>query len=362
MGTPVASSDPSAAELPARASRRHRLATYLRRRPVLCLFLLTPGIVEYTSGSSSFVFLVVSPAWFFLALGINAAMYTSGALLVREALIRWNKGWPTVLALGSAYAIMEEGIADQTIFNPHTSPIGAAGTYGHWAGVNWLWVPDILVIHVLMSLYVPILLLGYALPETRGKSLLSLGQIRIVVGLLAADTALLTAIVSTHLQYWYGLPLLLASVVAIVGLIALGWKLPKEIAWRRGGPPTASRRQFFLVGCIAYPALVLVADVGASAGLPPVVVFAAIVAITFGVLSWILRHVGTHGFERHVVAFSAGLLALGLVLGILFEFPWEFVLLADAAVVYFLWWLDRDLARRSLPSQIGTIAPSGVPA
>ncbi|MCI4352968.1 MAG: hypothetical protein L3K14_06220 [Thermoplasmata archaeon] len=337
---------PSQASVRSPAGLFPRLVFFLRRHPILCLFLLTPGLVEYLSGSSSFVYLVFSPAWFFLALGINAAMYTSGALLIREALIRWKKGWPTVFALGGAYALMEEGIADQTIFNPHTSPIGAAGVYGHFAGVNWLFFPDIFVIHILMSLLIPILLLGYALPETRGKSLLTNQQIKLVVGIIAVDTAFLTVLVVGKTGYWYGFPLLGVSIVAIVALCLLGWWLPRDFLLRRRGPPASSRLAFFLVGCLAFPIMVVLATAGAARGLPPALVFMAIVGMTGAFFVWVLRRVGTEHHERHVVAFGAGLLVLGLILGVLFEFPWEFVLIADAAVVYFLYWLDQDLARR----------------
>jgi hypothetical protein len=289
-----------------------RLTGFLRAHPILCLFLLTPGLVEYLSGSSSFVFLVVSPGWFLLALGINAAMYTSGALLIREALIRWNKGWPTVFALRGAYAIMEEGISDQTIFNPHTSPIGAAGLYGRFAGVNWMWVPDVFLIHILIAL----------------------------------DSAFLAVLVVKSTGNWYGCPLLAASIAAIVALCLVGRRLPREIFARRTVPPTASRLRFFVVGCVAYPLMVIVSLIGASQKLPPVVLMLLILGMTFGFFYWVLRNVGTERYERHVVAFGAGLVALGMVLGVLFEFPWEFVLIADVAVVYFFYWLDRDLAAR----------------
>jgi hypothetical protein len=324
-----------------------RLSQYLRQRPILCLFLLTPGLVEYLSGSSSFVFLVVSPGWFFLALAINAAMYTSGALLIREAVIRWNKGWPTVFALGGAYSIMEEGISDQTIFNPHTSPIGPAGLYGHFLGVNWLWLPEIFVIHILMSLFLPILLLGYALPETRGKSLLSMRQIKFVTAILAVDVAFLALLVVRSTGNWYGFPLLVASIVAILGLSLLGWKLPRTLAIVRPGPPSASRFRFFVVGGVAYPLMVVATLIGVAERVPPLALLAILIGMIVGVFLWVVRNVGTEKNERHVVAFGAGLLVLGMILGVLFEFPLELVAIADAAVVYFFFWLDRDLSKRS---------------
>src|ERR1700730_4900983 len=79
-----------------------RAKAYLRAHPVLFLALLTPGIPEYLSGSSPFANIVLNPVWFALGLLLNLGMYVPGVLLIREAQIRWNKGWATVLALGAA--------------------------------------------------------------------------------------------------------------------------------------------------------------------------------------------------------------------------------------------------------------------
>src|SRR5215472_7628498 len=94
---------------PTSPSAGARVRAFLRRHPVLCLALLTPGIPEYLSGSSSTSLLLVNPVAFLLFLAINVAMYTPGCLLVREAMVRWRKGWATAIALGAAYAVMEEG-------------------------------------------------------------------------------------------------------------------------------------------------------------------------------------------------------------------------------------------------------------
>jgi hypothetical protein len=320
----------------------HGLLRYLRRHPILVLFLMTPGIPEYLSGSSSFVSLIVNPAWFFLALGINAAMYTVGALVIREVVLLWNKGWPTVFALGAAYSIMEEGIADQTLFNPSYSPLGPPGLYGRFLGINWLWAPDVFVIHILLSISLPLLLLGYALPETRGRRLLSDRGIWSGVVLLAGDTAFLTALVVTSQHYWYGLLLLLVSVAGIVGLCALGYFLPKYVLPVPKGPPTGSRLQFFLVGCVAYPLMALLADVGSGRGFPPVLVFLAICGEVLLLAAWFLRHIGSEENERHLLAFTVGTLMILFFLGVFLEFPFEIVVVADLAAAYFLYSLDRS--------------------
>jgi len=80
-------------------------------------------------------FLVLSPFYFFLQLALNTGLYLPGALLIREAMIRWKKGWASVLLLGAAYGILEEGTALGTLFN--TAPVeygSGPASYGNgWA-------------------------------------------------------------------------------------------------------------------------------------------------------------------------------------------------------------------------------------
>ncbi len=146
--------------------------SYLRSHPVLCLFLLTPGIPEYLTSSSPLNATVLNPLQFLFQLLLNTGLYLPGALLVREAMVRWKKGWATVLLLGAAYGILEEGIALSTLYNPVAKPVGTLGYYGHWLGVSWVWTVGILLVHMVYSVALPILLLNLALPETRGRSLL----------------------------------------------------------------------------------------------------------------------------------------------------------------------------------------------
>ncbi len=101
-------------------------------------------------------------------------------------MVRWRKGWGSVLLLGAAYGILEEGIALSTLFNSSAGPVGQLGFYGHWLGVNWVWVAGILPVHMIFSISLPILLLGLALPGTVGKSLLSRRGIRVAYTVLGS--------------------------------------------------------------------------------------------------------------------------------------------------------------------------------
>jgi len=94
---------------------------------LLFLFLLTPGIPEYLGSASQVTWIVLSPLAFFGQLAANLGLYGSGVILIREAMIRWKKGWASVFLLGVAYGIVEEGLALWTLFNPLAQPVGRWG-------------------------------------------------------------------------------------------------------------------------------------------------------------------------------------------------------------------------------------------
>jgi len=116
-------------------------------------------------------FLVLSPPLFFLLLAANLGLYGPGVILIREAKIRWNKGWASVFLLGAAYGIVEEGLALRTLFNPNSSVVGNLGVYGHWLGVNWVWTVGLVIFHAVFSIGLPIFVFGLAFPDLKSKSL-----------------------------------------------------------------------------------------------------------------------------------------------------------------------------------------------
>src|SRR5207245_3857364 len=122
-----------------------RLVRFLKSHPLLFLLLLTPGIPEYLSASSQLTLLVISPLIFFGLLLANLGLYGSGVILIREAMIRWKKGWASVFLLGVAYGIVEEGLAVWTLFNHLAQTVGVLGFYGHWLGVYSIWSVGLLV-------------------------------------------------------------------------------------------------------------------------------------------------------------------------------------------------------------------------
>jgi len=141
------------------------------RKPILFLFILSPAIGELLSGSSP-------PLAFFnpLAFCLLCALYGSGALLVRDYARRWRKGWYSILLLGAAYGIIEEGIMVRSFFSPTWKDLGVLGTYGRWLGVNWVWAEWLTIYHSIFSITIPILLVELTHPSARSQVWLSQKQ------------------------------------------------------------------------------------------------------------------------------------------------------------------------------------------
>jgi hypothetical protein len=74
------------------------------------LFFLAPLVGEYLLGNMPITDLPL--------LLVLAPFYGAGALLIREVTRRLGLGWHSMILMALAYAIVEEGLVLQTLFNP----------------------------------------------------------------------------------------------------------------------------------------------------------------------------------------------------------------------------------------------------
>ncbi|HKN06268.1 MAG TPA: hypothetical protein VJ021_01505 [Thermoplasmata archaeon] len=285
-----------------------RIVVFFRRHPVLLFLCFTPGIPEYLSGSTPTAALVYAPGGFLLFLALNLGLYGPGVLLVREAFVRWKPGWAGILLLGSAYALLEEGTALSTLFNPHASVVGQFGSYGRFDGVNWVWSLGVLGVHIVYSVGLPILLLGLALPETRGRPLLSNRQIPIALVVYALDIFAL----AFGIGYWRTAPGLIVAAAVLAGLLYAATRvLPKGSLDPTGDRPRLGVRWYFVLGFVFYPILLVVPGLGASAAAWPPAVMAVELFFAGLLLLYVRRVIGRTGNEAALT-----LLALGALLPI----------------------------------------------
>jgi len=309
----------------------YRLPLFLTSRPILLLLLLTPGIPEYLSSSSPLNAIVLNPPMFLLQVLANIGLYGSGAILIHDARVRWNKGWWTVLLLGAAYGILEEGVALSTLFDPKAGPVGQLGSYGRWLGVNWVWAAGIVPFHAIFSVSIPLLLLGLALPETKTRTLLSGRRTVAVFLVLAADVIALMAIVWFVSGYWMGSPILISSLLAIGGLVWASRRAPPSFLRNQRQSQGPSSRTPALVGISFFPAVLLTEGVGSAAGIPSFSDFLLLLLMQALYLIYVIRTDWT-GSPRGELALAIGLLIPIAAFGVLAELSFPLTLLADLAL------------------------------
>ena len=109
--------------------QKHLNRMQRRTLAILALYFLSPLIGEMVSGSSP-------PSEFFTVFGLIVLplLYGGGALIVRELSVIWGKGWMSVLLMGLAYGVIEEGLMVKSFFDPGWVDIGILGEYGRSLG------------------------------------------------------------------------------------------------------------------------------------------------------------------------------------------------------------------------------------
>jgi hypothetical protein len=252
----------------------------LKVSPALVLFFLAPAIGELLSGSAP-------PGEFFnpISFLLLSSLYGSGALLVRELKIRWNKGYVSLFILGAAYGVIEEGLMVKSFFDPGWMDLGILGVYGRWLDVNWVWAEWLTIYHAIFSIVIPITLVEVVFPHRRNESWLSNKKLVSVGVLLFAVTAFgygfLTPYYPPLLQY-------LLTVVLVAGLFLLAWKIPNETG-KHGHLDPGHPIKLASVGFITTLAFFLLFGAGPNILTSPVLLMLLGVVLVFSVFSLLRR-------------------------------------------------------------------------
>src|SRR3989449_4564807 len=163
------------------------------RRPLLALILLSPIIAEMLSGSSP-PLEWLNPITPLLLIWL----YGAGVLVMRETAVRWKTGWPSILLLGAAYGIIEEGLAVKSFFDPGWMDLGTLAWYGRWFDVNWVWAVWLTIYHAVVSIAIPIFLMEWIWRRTRGIPLTSRRGYITAIALLAGATVFINVLLTPY--------------------------------------------------------------------------------------------------------------------------------------------------------------------
>jgi hypothetical protein len=137
--------------------REKKAARTGRARPVLFLLLASPVIAELLWGTTA---VTQAPGLLF-----QIGLYGCGAIVIREAVVRWGAGWPSVLLLGLAYGAIEEGLLEPTWLTPRLFP----HPYGVAGGVYWTYAVFNAGYHAIFSVGIPVALTQILFPAWRGR-------------------------------------------------------------------------------------------------------------------------------------------------------------------------------------------------
>ncbi len=226
------------------------------KRSTLGLFIALASITiaEFTTGSTSLTEMVTNPASFFLfSLPANLGLYGCGVILIREAAIRWSKGWPTILMLGVAYGIMEEGVSVHTFFSPVTQTVGIFGQYGKYYSLNFTWAILISIFHATYSIALPILLGNLVWPETKSRRLLTRKSGTAVFALYVLTVIILFTIAPYKPSAEWLIVLLMASMLLLYGAKHLRVQFFRRVRSYKG----SGTRIYLLGGLFLFPFLIV---------------------------------------------------------------------------------------------------------
>ncbi|MGD0097706.1 MAG: hypothetical protein ABSB60_14530 [Terracidiphilus sp.] len=126
---------------------------------VITLLFVAPLVAEYLLGDL--------PLRMLTALIVLAPAYGGAAILIREIARRTGRGWPTMLTLGAAYALIGEGLITQSLFNPdymkkHLHLLDPA--YIPALGIGGWWTAFMFNVHTFWSMGVSIALVEALFP------------------------------------------------------------------------------------------------------------------------------------------------------------------------------------------------------
>lgn len=204
--------------------KRHLGATFALAAlsPFIAEFLLGDQYLSADHGAGAQVGM-------FLVLGL---WYGSAAVLIREVTRRAGRGWPTILLLGLAFGLIEEGLLTQSLFNPRYLGLDLLA-YGHLGvlGIGLPWTIFVLTLHVVWSIATPIALVEGIWPgRDPWFGRVGLG---VVIGLTLLGALAILGVSWSSSGGFLATPVqLIAAAVLALAAVVVAFRLPRVTATR----------------------------------------------------------------------------------------------------------------------------------
>lgn len=270
----------------------------LRQRLLLMigLFLLSPISAEYLIGYAESTYHPQEMMWGLLIL---APLYGSVALLIREIARRTGRSWPTMLLLSAAFGLIQAGLIDQSLYNPH---YGADLNIPYWDeerlptwltqfGISGNLVLDFVTTHVVWSFAAPIAVVECCAPRIANRPWLGRIGIFLMISLYLTAAAFIfddhlrvTGFMATKAQL-----VTTAACALLLGIIA--FLVPVHSTKHKGYVPAPWLLAAFALAILALHIFSSPDWTGVSASLLAFAGSATLIAIWSGRAAWTNSHV-----------------------------------------------------------------------
>jgi hypothetical protein len=210
--------------------------------PALGLVFVAPLVAEFLLGNL--------PIKLLPALIVLAPMYGGGALLIREAVRRTGRGWPSILLLGMAYAIFEEAFTTQSLFNPNYLKLNLgllAPAYIPSLRIGAWWALWMLMVHGIWSISTPIALVEACVPDRARTAWLGRLGLVVVSIVFFFGAAANTAIGYRQDHYMASIGQFVGAAVVVVLLAVLAF----NVRVRRGVAANSIAPSSWILGTVA---------------------------------------------------------------------------------------------------------------
>jgi hypothetical protein len=211
---------------------------------VVALLLLSPVCAEYLIGYDQ---IIGRPLELLGGLLILAPLYGTVAVLIREAVRRTGRGWPTIVLLSAAFGLVQAGLIDQSLFNPDfvdepSWDRDRLPTHIPELGLSAYYLLSFVAGHVIWSFAAPIAVIEACAPRYATRPWLGRAGIATMVVLYGLGAAI---IFREHTRDFMASPAQLATTAAIAVLLGIAaFVLPRRSAPVPGRVPPP-----WLVGC-----------------------------------------------------------------------------------------------------------------
>jgi hypothetical protein len=193
-----------------------------KAKPAIFLFFLAPLVAEYLLGDL--------PITLLPALIVLAPLYGGGALLIREFVRRTGRGWPAMIVLALAYAVVEEAFTTQTLFNPdylHLHMELLKPGYIPALGIGAWWTVFVLTLHTVWSVSVSVGLAEALVPDRATTPWLGNVGLTVTAALFALGAAAATINEIKHDHFVASTGQFVGAAIACAVLIGVALLLPK---------------------------------------------------------------------------------------------------------------------------------------